>query len=473
MPKCKVLEAKAASPLVLEPPSYALRVLDALERGGYEAWIVGGWVRDALRGSTGHDIDVTTSATWQESASILRAAGMAVAETGTKHGTVTAICEGRPVEVTTFRVEGTYSDHRHPDEVRFVKDVREDLARRDLTINAMAWHPVRGLLDPFGGQQDLESGVVRAVGNPSVRFEEDALRVLRAVRFCVRLGFSIESGTQLALLEKAHLLRGVAPERVGQELDAIVRSGRVGTALLEQPEVMCQALPELAASRGFDQRSVYHVYDVYEHTAHVCNAVQAFTAGLAAPELQWAALLHDIAKPATYSEDVDGHGHFFCHPIEGARMARSVMRRLAISGEVTVPACELVCLHDERMPATAVAVRRLLARLSRKCAGKEVSLAFSLFDLRRADAVSKCAAAASWASELDRYSSLLRDEVARGPVFGVRQLAVSGADVMQACGLPAGPGVGMQLDVLLNAVMEGEVPNERDALLRWLVGNVR
>ena len=146
---------------------------------------------------------------------------------------------------------------------------------------------------------------------------------------------------------------------------------------------------------------------------------------------------------------------------------------IALNGEVTVPACELVRLHDERMPATAVAVRRLLARLSRKCAGREVPLAFSLFNLRRADAVSKCAAAASRASELDRYSSLLRHEVARGPVFGVRQLAVSGADVMQACGMPAGPGVGMQLDVLLNAVMEGEVPNERDALLRWLVGYAR
>ncbi len=473
MPRCKASGRTAVLSDSLVPPSYALSVLDAIEGAGYEAWIVGGWVRDALRGSAGHDVDVTTSAPWQESARILRAAGMAVVETGTKHGTVTAICEGHPVEVTTFRVEGSYSDHRHPDEVRFVQDVKEDLARRDLTINAMAWHPIRGMLDPFGGQQDLESGVVRAVGNPSVRFEEDALRVLRAVRFCVRLGFSIEQGTQQALLDKAHLLRGVASERIGQELDAIVRSGRVGTALLEQPEVMCQAVPELAAARGFDQRSVYHIYDVYEHIAHVCNAAQAFTAGLAVPELQWAALLHDVAKPATYSQDVEGHGHFFCHPAEGARMARAIMRRLALSSDVAVPACELIRLHDERMPATALAVRQLLARLSHKCAGREVSVAFSLFDLRRADAVSKCPSVASWASELDRYSALLRDEVARGPVYSVRQLAVSGADVMRACGLPAGPGVGMQLDMLLNAVMEGEVPNNRNALLRWLVGNAR
>ncbi|MDO4807204.1 MAG: CCA tRNA nucleotidyltransferase [Coriobacteriales bacterium] len=451
-------------------PAYARRVIEALEQAGFEAWAVGGWVRDALRGQDGHDVDVTTSASWQDSERVLRAAGIAVHQTGTAHGTVTAVCDGDPVEVTTYRVEEGYTDHRHPDVVRFVSSVQEDLARRDLTINAMAWHPSRGLLDPFGGQDDLCNGIIRAVGDPEVRFGEDALRVLRAVRFSMRFGFVIEPNTQRALQTCAPQLVLVAQERVGQELDGIVSSGAVGRALREQPVVMCAALPELAACRGFDQRSVYHAWDVYDHIAHVCCACEAFTAGLARPELRWAALLHDVAKPATYSEDVLGHGHFFDHPREGARMALAIMRRLAIPSEVCVAAAALIRLHDERIPATRPAIRRLLAELARECPGREGQLAFSLLNLRRSDAVSKVPTASTWAGEQDRYAILLREELAQGAVFSVRQLAVSGADVMRACGMRPGPGVGMQLDMLLHAVMNGEVRNTRDNLLEWLIG---
>lgn len=449
-------------------PEYARNVIDALERAGFEAWAVGGWVRDTLRGAVVHDLDVTTSAPWQRSADVLRSAGMAVHETGVAHGTITAVCDGHPVEVTTYRVEGAYSDHRHPDSVRFVSDVREDLARRDFTINAMAWHPERGLLDPFGGADDLERGLIRAVGDPRRRFDEDALRILRAVRFSTRMGFAIEPTTQRALREQAPLLGDVASERIGQELNAIVCAGWAGTAMLEQPEVICAALPELAASRGFDQRSVYHVYDVYDHIAHVCRACQAFTAGLAAPALQWAALLHDVAKPATFSLDVEGHGHFFDHPRQGAEMAARVLRRLAIPNSVLMQVRALIRWHDEPLPATRRAIHKLLVQLERACPQQAVPLAFMLFDLRRADAVSKCQDASSWASELDRHTSILRELAAQKPAFTVRQLAVDGSDVMRACNVSAGPAVGMYLDMLLQAVLEGVVPNEREALLEWL-----
>lgn len=449
-------------------PAYARRVIDVLESAGYEAWAVGGWVRDALRGEAGHDVDVTTSASWQDSERVLSAAGIAVHQTGTAHGTVTAVCDGEPVEVTTYRVEEGYTDHRHPDVVRFVSNVHEDLARRDLTINAMAWHPTRGLLDPFGGQDDLREGIIRAVGDPEVRFGEDALRVLRAVRFSVRFGFDIEPTMQRALQKCAPQLAFVAQERVGQELSGIVSIGAVGRALREQPVVMCEALPELAACRGFDQKSVYHAYDVYDHIAHVCCACEAFTAGLARPELRWAALLHDVAKPATYSEDADGHGHFFDHPRQGSLVARRIMRRLAIPNEVSAATELLIRLHDEPMPATRKAIRRLLAKLAKTCPGREAPLAFSLFNLRRADAVSKVPKASTWAGEQDRYTALLREELAQGPVFNVRQLAVSGVDIMRECGIRPGPGVGMQLDVLLHAVIDGDVPNTRDDLIVWL-----
>ena len=240
----------------------ASRVLQALEAAGFEAWVVGGWVRDALRGDASHDVDVTTNALWQEVAAAARAAGLTVHETGTTHGTVTVVADGEPVEVTTYRVEGTYSDLRHPDEVRFVRDVREDLARRDFTVNAMAWHPERGLLDPFGGREDLAAGVIRAVGVPEERFAEDALRVLRAVRFACRMGFDVEPATHAALVAAAPNLKAIAQERIGQEVGGILASHRGGWALMHETDALVAAIPELAPMVGFDQRSRYHAYDV-------------------------------------------------------------------------------------------------------------------------------------------------------------------------------------------------------------------
>ena len=307
---------------------------------------MGGWVRDALLGRPGHDVDVTTSAPWQETARVLRAAGAAVHETGTAHGTVTAVLGGRPVEVTTYRVEGRYSDRRHPDEVRFVTDVREDLARRDFTVNALAFHPARGLLDPFDGEKDLASHVIRAVGEPKRRFAEDALRVLRAVRFACRLRARIDSATQAALVACAPGLAEIASERIGQELSGILATGRVAWALRHEFAVLAAAVPELAPMAGFDQKSPYHAHDVLEHTARVCAGVEAFAGGRPSEALRWAALLHDVAKPACWSEDVSGRGHFFGHPGEGARVTRRVLGRLAVPGEVARGAAALVLLHD-------------------------------------------------------------------------------------------------------------------------------
>lgn len=451
-----------------ELPAYARAVIGALEAAGYEAWVVGGWVRDALLLERGHDVDVTTSAPWQQTARVLRAAGASVHETGTAHGTVTAVMSGRPVEVTTYRVEGGYSDRRHPDEVRFVTDVREDLARRDFTVNAMAFHPARGLLDPFGGERDLAARVIRAVGEPRRRFGEDALRVLRAVRFACRLGARIDPATQAALEACAPLLADIASERVGQELDGILSTGRVSWALRHEFGVLAAAVPELEPMAGLDQRSPYHAYDVLEHTARVCAGVEAFAGGRPPAALRWAALLHDVAKPSCYSEDVSGRGHFFGHPEEGAREARRVMGRLAIPGEVTRAASALVLLHDFVVRPAAPSVRRMLAELEAAAPGRARELAFSLLDLKRADAVAKAPGCRDYAVELDQMSAALRRELAAGAVWRVRDLAVSGADVIRERGVEPGPGVGMVLAQLLSAVMAGELPNERAALLDWL-----
>ncbi len=449
-------------------PGYSLRVLRALEDAGHEAWVVGGWVRDALRGAAPHDVDLTTSARWQEVESCLVAAGVEVHRTGIAHGTVTAVCGGRPIEITTYRVEGGYSDHRHPDEVRFVTDVREDLARRDFTINAMAYHPEHGLLDPFGGRADLARHVVRAVGEPGERFEEDALRVLRAVRFACRLGFEVEGRTQAALVAHAPELAGIARERVGQELGGIVESGRAGWALMRQTEVLCQAVPELLAMDGFDQHSPYHAFDVLEHTAHVCRGVEEFTGGAASEPLRWAALLHDVAKPLCYSEDDGGRGHFFGHPKLGAQMAEEIMRRLALPKELVSATRALVRLHDHNVRPTSRSIRRTLLKLERACPGHARSLAFDLLDLKRADAVAKVPDVAGYASELDQVGAVLRREVASGSAYRLGDLPVSGADVIRETGIEPGPGVGLILAELLSAVVNDELPCEREVLLRQI-----
>ena len=452
--------------LAYDLPSHALSVLSALEGAGYEAWAVGGWVRDALAGAPAHDVDVTTSAPWQESERVLKAAGFAVHETGTAHGTVTAVVGGEPIEVTTYRVEGTYSDHRHPDEVRFVTDVREDLARRDFTINAMAYHPERGLLDPFGGKEDLARHVIRAVGEPAARFEEDALRVLRAVRFAARMGFTVEERTHEALIAAAPSLANIAQERIGQELDGIIASGRMAWALLAETEVLCAAVPEITAMVGFDQHSPFHAYTVLEHTARVCRAVEEFTAGVPAHALRWAALLHDIAKPVTFTLDDKGRGHFYGHPREGAKMAEAIMRRLALPKELVAQTVVLVRLHDHYMMPTPRSIRRTLVKLEKACPGHAYALIYQLIDLKRSDAVSKVPSAAHYAVEVDALTSAARREIRHRAPVKVSQLAISGRDVLETTGMAPGPDVGMVLDSLLNAVMNGEVDNEREALLR-------
>ena len=290
------------------PSAPALQVLTALETAGLEAWFVGGWVRDALRAAPSHDVDMCCSGTWQENEAALAEAGIPVVESGIKFGGITAVCAGERIEVTTYRVDGFYTDGRHPEEVRRASRVEDDLARRDFTVNAMAWHPARGLLDLYDGRGDLARGLIRAVGDPRRRFEEDALRMLRAVRFACRLDYQMEETTAAALAVCAPLLDAVARERVGVELQGILATRHGGDALLRYPEIMCAAVPELALLRGFDQRSPYHAFDVYEHTARVLTVAGELSAAPAdggdpsvppSSSLMWAALLHDIAATST------------------------------------------------------------------------------------------------------------------------------------------------------------------------------
>ncbi|MEY8436389.1 CCA tRNA nucleotidyltransferase [Atopobiaceae bacterium 24-176] len=455
----------------LTPPAEGAAVIDALEAAGHSAWIVGGWVRDSLLGRPAHDVDVATSARWEDGARALCDAGIPVVETGTAHGTVTAVVGGVPVEVTTYRVDGAYTDGRHPDAVRFVDSVDDDLARRDFTVNAMAWHPARGLRDPFGGRRDLAAGLVRAVGDPDARMAEDALRVLRAVRFSARLGFAVEDATQAAVERHACGLSCVSRERIGAELRALLASGRGGEALRSQRTVLFAAVPELAPMDGFPQKTPYHSLDVLRHVARVMDYVEVYTGGVATERLRWAALLHDVGKPDCLTMDAEGRCHFFGHPAKSRDIARQVMARLAVPRSVAVPALALVRLHDRPVADNDRSVTGILCDLDRAAPGMAPALFFELMALKRADAAGKAPTYRDYAVEVDALEARGRFLLAAGMPLRPADLSISGADVMGLLGMGPGPAVGRVLRAALEAAQRGEVGPGREELLHWIDKN--
>ena len=457
------------------PTDAALRVLRVLESAGLEAWIVGGWVRDALMCAPGHDIDICCSGSWEQSAAALRAEGIAVAESGVKFGGITAVLDGERIEVTAYRLDGFYTDGRHPESVRRAQCVEEDLARRDFTVNAMAWHPERGLLDCYDGRGDLERRQIRAVGEPRRRFEEDALRMLRAVRFACRLDFSMDDGTARALAGCAPLLDQVARERVGIELEGILVTGRGGDALLRYPELMCEAIPELAAQRGFDQRTPYHAFDVYEHTARVLTVAGELSRfridggdpdAPPSPSLMWAALLHDIAKPDTFTVDERGRGHFYGHPERGAARAKAIMRRLSCGNDLIRDVNLLIRYHDQPLRPERVDLLRMMQRFA--SGGVDVPrLMGELFDLKRADTLGKASQCFYYVDEIERMREMVRELIANGEAYSVKTLNLTGKDLI-AHGMAPGPQVGAALNRALEGAIVGEVPNSTPHLLTYL-----
>lgn len=458
-----------------KPSTASLTVLSALEGAGLEAWIVGGWVRDALMGASGHDIDICCSGSWEESAAALRARDIAVIESGIKFGGITAVVGGERIEVTAYRLDGFYTDGRHPQDVQRAHCVEDDLARRDFTVNAMAWHPERGLLDCYDGLGDLRKRVIRAVGEPRRRFEEDALRMLRAVRFACRLDFTIESNTAEALAGCAHLLDQVARERVGIELNGILVTRHGGDALLRYPELMCAAVPELACMRGFDQRTPYHAFDVYDHTARVLTVAGELSrfridggdpTAPPSPSLMWAALLHDIAKPSTFTVDETGRGHFYGHPEAGCELSRAVMRRLSCGNDLMRDVALLIKYHDKPLRPERIDILRMMQLMAAQ--GVDVPrLMGELFDLKRADTLGKAPACFYYVEEIERMRELCRELLANREAYSVKTLDIAGGDLI-AAGMAPGPAVGAALKRALEATIVGAVPNERAELLAYL-----
>lgn len=436
-------------------PQEVRTLLARLESAGHQAWAVGGCVRDTLRRAAPSDWDVTTDARPEQIMSLF---GQTAIPTGLKHGTVTVRTGETRVEVTTFRRDGTYSDHRRPDAVRFSTSLEEDLARRDLTVNAMAMDLRGHICDPFGGQDDLSRQVLRCVGEPMRRLDEDALRIMRTLRFAAVLGFAIEPETAAALHRCAPLLADIAAERILVEMDKLLAGQDMASVLLAFPDVIGVFLPEIRPCVGFDQRNKHHCYDVWEHSVRAAEAI--------APDavLRWAMLLHDIGKPDCFTEDEQGVGHFYGHPARSAELAEKICRRLRMDKKSAQRIVTLVRWHDRDIPRTEKAVARAARQL-----GEETLR--QLLAVKRADNRAQSPLCRGRAAELDKAEAILDELVARQSCFSLRDLAVRGSD-LTALGLH-GPAVGQTLQRLLDAVMDGEAPNEKESLLRLVTSDLR
>lgn len=447
LPSMRIRKQPArAKPAVMSLPESALFCIQSLEKAGFEAYAVGGCVRDSLLGLTPHDYDLCTSATPEEICRVF--SEQRLVRSGEKHGTIGILLEDGVYEITTFRTEGAYTDNRHPDWVAFVSRLEDDLQRRDFTVNAMAYSPSKGYIDPYGGRQDLQQHILRTVGDPEARFREDALRILRGARFSVRYQLTPEEGTEKAMQQLAPLMDNLARERVFEELCKLLPLASAEDLVRYAP-ILTQVIPELAPSLDFDQHSPHHKYDVYTHTAHVVEAVPRELT------LRWAALLHDIGKPAVFTQDADGRGHFRGHAAASAEQADAILRRLKAPNALREQVVFLVAFHMTPLEPE----RKLLLRWLGKY-GKE-SLD-QLLTLQKADFCGK--GTDEQTDIFTQTKELLATLTEEQACISAKDLTVNGRDIL-ALGIEPGPLVGQCMRFLLAQVQEDAIENTKEALL--------
>ena len=441
-------------------------VIEKITGAGYEAYLVGGCVRDFVMGKPPKDFDVTTNAMPDEIHGIFeRENDIEVIDTGIKHGTVTVIKNGIPIEVTTYRTETKYSDGRHPDEVHFTRSLEEDLARRDFTMNAIAYSPTTSksprlgdFVDPFNGQADIENGIIRCVGNPRERLSEDALRIMRALRFASELDFEIEGETSKALHEMKDRLELISKERIQKELEGLLCGIGVERVLREYADIIEVIIPEISPMIGFEQNSPFHIYDVWEHTLKVIANIPP------RKELRLTALFHDIGKPSCYSQGSDGVGHFYGHPLVSYDLSDGIMKRLRFDNGTRNAVLTLVKWHDLRPKPMEKNVRKVISKVTPE-----------LFDwwicIRRADNKGQAPILKDSQIEISQIEEIGQRLIREESVFSIKELKINGSDLIEL-GVKEGPMVGRILDDLLDEVMEENIPNEKESLIeaaRWML----
>lgn len=441
-------------------PTGARKIIARLEQHGYEAYIVGGCVRDSLMGKSPSDWDICTSARAEEMMALFE--DKRVIPTGIQHGTLTILAEDGAYEVTTFRIDGEYLDHRHPKSVAFTRELAEDLSRRDFTINAMAWHPERGLIDLFGGVEDLRDRLVRAVGDPVQRFNEDGLRMLRMVRFATVLDFDYDPATYDAVRKQGHLLQYISKERIQVELNKILLAAHPARGLedLYTLGMYPYIIPMMCHTVGFAQRGGHHFLDVFEHSL--------LAVGVIAPELvlRLTMLLHDIGKPFVWdSSESLSYDRFDDHAAVSAKLAGKILRDLKYDNATRKDVVELIAHHNDILLPDPVNVRRALARLGEVQTRRLVQV--KVADLIAHDLAGEREKILTLFAEI---SDVIDEVVARGDCTSVKALAIGGQDMM-ALGL-SGRAIGQMLNAALELVLEKPEMNTRETLLNWVRSNL-
>lgn len=433
----------------IELPDHVKFILDTLEKNGYEGYAVGGCVRDALLGRVPQDWDITTNAKPLQVKALFRR----TIDTGLQHGTVTVMLDHVGYEVTTYRIDGEYEDGRHPKEVSFTGNLADDLMRRDFTINAMAYNETKGLVDLFTGREDLEKGVIRCVGEPKERFTEDALRMMRAIRFSAQLGFAIEEQTLEAVRALADTIQKISAERIQMELLKTLTSAHPQTIrLFYETGLSHYFLPELDQMMETGQNNPHHCYSVGEHTLHSLSEVPQDKV------LRLAMLLHDVAKPVCKTTDEEGIDHFHGHPLQGAELARKILRRLKMDNETISKVTQLIRWHDYNPPLSERNVRRAVCKVG-------LAQYPDIFAVKRAD----IRAQSDYKKEeklryVDDYEQVYEQILEKNQCLSMKDLAVDGSDLL-AAGIPQGKAIGEKLHGLFELVLEEPSRNTREYLL--------
>ena len=430
-------------------------IINTIKKYGFKAYAVGGCVRDSIMHKKPCDWDICTDAEPLDTENIFKATGLKTLETGLKHGTITVLYGGTAFEVTTFRSDGEYSDNRHPNKVNFVKELEEDLARRDFTVNAMAYNPKDGIIDCFGGINDIEDHILRAVGDPYKRFKEDALRILRCLRFSSVLGFKIEENTSNAVLKLSPLLKNISKERINVEFGKIILGDNAESILLDYASVIAEFIPEIKPMFGFNQHNIHHIYDVWRHSVKtVVSCPKDLT-------LRLTMLLHDVAKPDCFTIEDDNMGHFYGHAKLSAEKARDILINLKYDNSTVKSVYDLIYYHDIQLNATEKSVKKLLNKL-----GEEQF--YRLLEVKKADTLG---INPIYHKERLKFFEEIKDIaekiLSENQCFSIRDLAINGKDIMEL-GVPKGPRVGKILNELLEMVMEEQIPNDRKIILEYI-----
>lgn len=434
-------------------PENAKKIINELNNSGFEAYVVGGCVRNAMMGVAPHDWDICTSAKPEQMQRVFK--DYVTHDFGLKHGTLTVMFGGEAFEVTTYRIDGAYADNRHPEQVTFTDDLTLDLSRRDFTCNAMAYNDRDGVIDPFGGAEDLHNNILRCVGVPNNRFNEDALRIMRGLRFASACGFDIEESTAQSIHKNASLLNNIAAERIRAELTGLLRGEAVCKILTEFRDVIAVFIPEIKQTFDFPQRTKHHVYDVWQHIVHSVASVEQNDI------LRMTMLLHDLGKPQACTTDENGCNHFKGHQQISAELAEGILKRLRFPNEFSETCLKLIMWHDVRYSGTKKQIKRLLQKL-----GEENT--HLLFKVQRADtaAQSEYLRAEKFAS-IDLAERQTDEILSENQCINLKNLEVNGSDI-KALGVKEGRAIGELLNKLLDDVIEERVPNEKNALLEKL-----